>query len=282
MIPFDFEYYRPDTIQEAVDTFRQLDLEGKSPVYYGGGTELISMARVGSRSFGSVVDIKNIPECRILGFDRDVLQLGSALTLSDITESDLFPLLTKTAGRIADHTMQCKITFGGNLASTIIYRETALPLLLTDARLTVAGENVLADTEISQVFRDRLTLQKGSFLVKASIGRRFLSAPYFHAKKTKNEKIDYPLLTAAGVKTDGTIRAAFSGLASYPFRDSNVETLLNDSNLDFSQRADKIVQALSGIILNDSYGSAEYRKFVLKNTVVNILETMKDQGPCTA
>jgi CO/xanthine dehydrogenase Mo-binding subunit len=64
--------------------------------------------------------------------------------------------------------------------------------------------------------------------------------------------------------------------------DSKVEALLNDSGLEFSQRADKIAQALSGIILNDSYGSAEYRKYVLKNTVVNILETMKDQGSCTA
>lgn len=277
MIPFDFEYYRPDTIKEAVDIFLQLDSEGKSPVYYGGGSELISMARVGSLSFGSVVDIKNIPDCRVLGFEGDNLCLGSALTLSDITESDYFPLLTKTAGRIADHTMQCKITFGGNLASTIIYRETVLPLLLTDAVLTVSAENGLTEMEISQLFKERFMLQKGSFLVKAMINKKFLAAPYFHIKKTKNEKIDYPLLTAAGLKTDGFIRAAFSGLASYPIRDSNVETVLNDSNMDFSQRADKIVWALSGIILNDIYGSAEYRKYVLKNTVVNILETMKDQ-----
>lgn len=277
MIPFDFEYYRPDTIKEAVDIFLQLNSEGKSPVYFGGGTELISMARVGNSAFGSVIDIKNIPDCGILGFEEDNLCLGSALTLSDITESNYFPLLTKTAGRIADHTMQCKITFGGNLASTIIYRETVLPLLLTDAALTVADENGLVETGISQVFRERLILPKGSFLIKASINKRFLTAPYFHVKKTKNEKIDYPLLTAEGLKTDGFIRAAFSGLASYPFRDSNVETILNDSNIDFLQRADKIVQALSGTILNDLCASAEYRKYVLKNTVVNILETMKDQ-----
>ncbi len=277
MISFDFEYYRPDTLKEAVDIFLKLDKEGKSPVYYGGGTELISMARVGSQSFGAVVDIKNIPECKVLGFNADTLCLGSAITLSDITEANYFPLLSKTAGRIADHTMQGKITFGGNLASTIIYRETVLPLLLTNARLTVAGKNGLAEVEIGQVFKERLRLQKGEFLVKATIDKKFLIAPYFHVKKTKNEKIDYPLITAEGLKLDGYVRIAFSGLASYPFREANIENMLNDSSLEFSQRADKIVQALSGVITSDLYGSAEYRKYVLKNTIVNILETLKDQ-----
>jgi CO/xanthine dehydrogenase FAD-binding subunit len=96
-------------------------------------------------------------------------------------------------------------------------------------------------------------------------------------KKTKNEKIDYPLMTSAGLKADGSIRISFSGLAAYPFRDTAVEALLNDPGPGFPQRAYAAVQALSGIILDDVYGSAAYRKFVLKNTVVGILETMKDQ-----
>lgn len=30
MIPFDFEYYRPNCIEEAIRLFHQLDKEGKS------------------------------------------------------------------------------------------------------------------------------------------------------------------------------------------------------------------------------------------------------------
>jgi len=277
MIPFDFAYYRPESIGEAVCLFRQLAREGKEPVYYGGGSELISMARVGNLTFGSVIDIKNLPECKILDFDSENLYLGAALTLSDITEANYFPLLSKTCGRIADHTMQCKITLGGNLASTIIYREAVLPLLLADARLTVAGQEGLTEYAVSEVFRERLMLPKGDFLVKATINKSFLQAPYCHIKKTKNEKIDYPLITTAGLKKDGLIRLAFSGLASYPFRDMGIEGILNDTGLDFTQRAEKIALALSGILLTDLCGSAAYRNYVLKNTLVNILEVMKDQ-----
>lgn len=276
MIPFDFEYYRPDTMQEATDIFRQLESEGKTPVYYSGGTELISMARVGNVIFDAAIDIKNIPECRVLEYDQDNnLVLGSALTLSEITESNQFPLLGKTAGRIADHTMQCKITLGGNLASTIIYRETVLPLLTADSRAVVASHDGLREYPINEIFNQRLNLEKGSFLVKIVTNRGFAESPYFHIKKTKNEKIDYPLLTTAGIKVGGMLRIAFSGLCSYPFRSMQIENILNGTG-SFEERADKIADTVSENILNDTSGSSEYRKFVLENTIINVLETMKD------
>lgn len=276
MIPFDFEYYRPDTIKEAAEIYRQLDLEGKNPTYYGGGTEIISMARVGNFSTGAVIDLKAIPECRVLEYSSDSLLLGSALTLSDITESKQFPLLGKTAGRIADHTMQCKITLGGNLASSIIYRETVLPLFLADAKVTVANTEGLRQMWINEAFHHRLTLPKGEFIVNALVEKRFLSAPYVHVKKTKNEKVDYPLITVACLKVDGTIRTAFSGLRDYPFRDSKCEEILNDKSLSFMTRAETFVNELGTGILDNGDGSAEFRKYVLKNTIENILDTLKD------
>lgn len=276
MIPFDFEYYRPDTLQEATEVFRQLDIQGKKAVYYGGGTELISMARMGNLTFDAAIDLKGIPDCRALEYGRNrELVLGSALTLSDITESKQFPLLEKAAGRIADHTTQCKITLGGNLASTIIYRETVLPLLAADSRAVIADQNGLREFPIRRLFDKRLNLPKGSFLVKIITGRELVQAPYFHVKKTRNEKIDYPLLTAAGLKKDGELRIAFSGLFEFPFRSSEAESILNGSGT-CAERAEKTVNLLSDKIRTDISGSSEFRRYVLKNTLENILQTMKD------
>lgn len=281
MIPFDIEYYRPGSIREAVDIYGQLESAGKVPVYYGGGSELISMARVGSSRFGAVIDVKNIPECRTLGFDGENLVLGAGLTLGEIVRADAFPLLGRTAGRIADHTMQQKITFGGNLASTIIYRETALPLLLTGASVTAAGKGGLHQYQIEDAFSGRLRLPRGEFLVQAVVKRDFVRALYFHEKKTKNEKIDYPLLTTNALIFDGRLRLAFSGLAAYPFRDRGVEAVLNDGQAGIAARVEKAADALSGIVLDNLSGSSAYRRFVLKNTLVNILESIKSENiPC--
>ncbi|SHI09612.1 CO or xanthine dehydrogenase, FAD-binding subunit [Sporobacter termitidis DSM 10068] len=281
MIPFDFEYYRPDTLGEAVGLFGRLEDEGKNPVWYGGGSELISMARAGNAAFGAVLDIKDVPELLGLGTDGENLTFGAALTLSDLIVSGSFPLLGKTAGRIADHTMQNKITLGGNLASTIIYRETALPLLLADAILTAAGKDGLHTYPIDAVFDGRLRLPKGEVLVRTAVPAAIAAAPYFHQKKTKNEKIDYPLLTTAAVVTGGRLRIAFSGLAPYPFRDRSAEEILNDGRLGADARAELFVKALSGVIQSDLSGSADYRKFVLKDTILNILEAVREEKlPC--
>jgi CO/xanthine dehydrogenase FAD-binding subunit len=239
------------------------------------------MARVGNRHFGAVIDIKSIPECRTLDFDGEFFNLGAALTLDEIRSSEKFPLLGKTAGRIADHTMQCRITLGGNLASTIIYREAVLPLLLSDAEITTAGVRGFRKYSIHDVFKERLLLPKGELLIGAAVAREFTEAPFFHIKKTKNEKIDYPLLTTCALIAGGYMRIAFSGLAAYPFRDAAAERILNDQRLGFEERAENTARSLDGVLLDDMNGSRGYRRFVLKNTVVNILESIKDtEVPC--
>ncbi len=139
MIPLDWVYCRPDTLAEAASAYVDFLKKGLSPVYYGGGSEIITMSRAGSIQPGAVVDLKGIPECLELKRDADKLIIGTANSLSQISESKLFPLLGTAAGRIADHTNQCRITLGGNLCATIIYRETSLPLLLCDAKVVLCG-----------------------------------------------------------------------------------------------------------------------------------------------
>lgn len=280
MIPFDFEYYRPDTLDKAVRLFGELDAAGKNPVWYGGGSELISMARVGALRFGAVVDVKGIPECRVCGTDGGAVRFGAALTLGEIIASDLFPLLSKTAGRVADHTMQNKITLGGNLAASIVYREAALPLLLAEAELTAAGPSGTRRAPLEEVFSGAPVLKRGELIVSVSAPESAALAPYFHQKKTKNEKVDYPLMTAAAIVAEGRIRIAFSGLAPYPFRDKGAEEILNDGSLDIAERARSFAGALSGMLVGDYLGSAEYRKFILEDTVKAVLRAAKEERLC--
>lgn len=58
MIPFDFEYYKPETVEEATLLYAELNSQRKKPVYYGGGTEIISMSRALNRYTEAVIDIK--------------------------------------------------------------------------------------------------------------------------------------------------------------------------------------------------------------------------------
>lgn len=275
MIPIDFDYYRPDSIDEAVQIYKELDSQGKEPIYYGGGSEIISMARVHNIHTKAVIDLKGIPECNVLEFQGDLLVIGASVTLSRISESKLFPLLGKTGGRIADHTIQCKITLGGNIGGTIIYREAVLPLLLSDSYVIIASENKRKQVPISEVFMERLHLARGEFIVQFTLGKEYTALPYVHVKKTRNEKIDYPLISIAAIKQSDKIRVAFSGVCAFPFRSTQVEDDLNDKNSPWEARINNVLSHLPAPVLNDVSGSDKYRKFVLKNALINTLETLE-------
>ncbi|SNS96811.1 CO or xanthine dehydrogenase, FAD-binding subunit [Anaerovirgula multivorans] len=279
MIPFDFDYYRPDSIQEAVKIYEELDTQGKQPLYYGGGTEIITMARTHNIFTKALVDLKGIPECNVLEFRNDQLVIGSTVTLTQIFESRKFPLLGDIGSRIADHTAQCQITLGGNIAGTIIYRETVLPLLLSSSQIVIANESGQKQVSLHEVFNERLQLNPGEFIVQVITDKIYTTLPYVHVKKTKYEKIDYPLMTVVAVKKDEKIRIAFSGLCSFPFRSMKMENALNE-NSQLDVRINNALSHLPTSILNDISGSDKYREFVLRDTLINTLKTLEGVGLC--
>lgn len=263
MIGFDFEYYKPDTVEEAVELFKDLDSQGKKPIYYGGGTEFISMARMNNVYSEAVIDIKGISKCNTMKLDKERLLIGSGVTLTEIAESNHYPLLSLVAKRIADHTIQGKITLGGNIAGTIIYKETILPLLLSNAEVTIAGINGSKSISIGDFFDKDIKLAKGELIVSIAIKKEYLTLPSIHIKRTKNDKIDYPLITIVAHINKGKLNIAFSGLCKYPFRSSKMELVLNNKSYSLDEKINMSIKSIPGSILTDLGGSAEYREFML-------------------
>ena len=71
MISFDFEYYKPASVSEAIALFQELENQGKQPRYYAGGTEILTLGRLGLFVTHAVIDIKNIPEFQKAEADED-------------------------------------------------------------------------------------------------------------------------------------------------------------------------------------------------------------------
>lgn len=275
MIAFNFEYYRPTSLEEAVQTFDKLNRQNKNPMYYGGGTEIISMGRMANISTGAVIDIKEIPECKVLEIQEDHLIIGAGVTLTQIHESNIFPLLALAGARVADHTIQNKITLGGNLCGTIIYREAVLPLLLADSELIIAGPQGNRTPPINRVFQQRMQLDKGEFIVQVKVHKSFLDRPHIHVKRTKQDKITYPLLTICAMQVDHKVRTAFSGVCDFPFRSLEMENELNNISLPVDQRVDNAITITPGLIPSNLEGSFEYRKFVLRSLLISILNELE-------
>jgi len=278
MLPFDFDYYRPETLKEAVDLYHYLNQQGKQPFYISGGTELLTLGRIDLAFTEAVIDLKGIPECHVIQMNGNHLLLGSSLSLSAIEEANPFPLLTKTASEIADHTARVKITLGGNICAQIFYREAVLPLLLADSRIMIMGAEGEKIVPIHDVFHGQLSLNSGEFLVQIITERRYLQAPYFTVKRRQQWETGYPLITLAALKIEQKIRVAVSGLCPFPFRSAAVEESINAKGESMNTRVEGALAALPQPILDDVEGSKEYRLFALRNLLLDAIETLDHES----
>jgi CO/xanthine dehydrogenase FAD-binding subunit len=272
MIPFDFDYCKAETIEEAVKAYAELKESKRAPLYYGGGTEIVTLCRKGQISPGALIDIKSIPECRVLGIKGERAVFGSALVLSEIADSKVFPLLARTCRGIADRTVRNRLTLGGNVCGRLPYREAILPFLLCEGEALIAEEKSTRWVPLRAIFDKRLKLAPGEFLVQMAVPKEALELPYSVVRKTKGGHIAYPIVTAAGVKAKGAIRIALSGAFGYP--------VLLDSTGGFKEDASaagpfaELIEPFARSFISDVWASSDYRRLLTELSVAQIFEEL--------
>lgn len=277
MIPFPLAYYRPDTPHEATALYRDLQAAGHRPIYYGGGTEILTGSRLNQVDADVLIDLKGIPAMTQVTVDDQAIGFGAGLTLAQTAADDSWPLLTATVDRIADHTSRSKITLGGNLGSMLPYREAALPFLLVDSWADVASGDSIEKRPFQSVFDGQLTLSPGEFLLRLNISKSVVPQCFSSRKMTRFDWIDYPLVTMVAIRDHQHIKIAVTGYGEAPTRLQELDTILSDSHISAQTRARTAVQHLPITAVDDLHGSATYRTFVFENTLGDILKQL--EGP---
>jgi CO/xanthine dehydrogenase FAD-binding subunit len=277
MIPFDFDYYKPDSLEEAVEIYHELALKNRKPMYYSGGTEIITFGRNNDIQTYAVIDIKGIEQCKVFELREKEIIIGSAVALSQISEGNYFPLLKKVTLFPADHTTRDKLTLGGNICGRVIYKEMILPLLISDCKVLISGKKGNRLVDINQIFNRKLKLEPEELLVQIRIPRENMNLP-FYAIKVRNQGVSgYPLISLTAVRKHGLIRVAVSGLCAFPFRSRKVEEALNNKKISIQQRTLETLKLLPGPILENIQGSAEYKSFVFLNVLQEALELLEGE-----
>jgi CO/xanthine dehydrogenase FAD-binding subunit len=259
MIPHNFVYMQPTSLEEAVEAYQAASEAGKEPVYYAGGTEVVSYAHQGIIAPGAVVDLKRVPECRVHDADDDALVFGACLTLNELVADRRFPLLSKAA-HIIDHTIRNRLTLGGNVAGRLPYRETVLPFLVADGTAVLYGPDGERTVPLSEIFRARLRLQDGEILVQLRAFRRLAEAPWYYERRVKHNQLDYPIVTGCFLRWEDEIRMALTGTFGFPLRSSEVETVLNDASIPVADRPSQALGTVNFDVFEDERASTGYRQ----------------------
>ncbi|MBW6464171.1 MAG: FAD binding domain-containing protein [Dethiobacteria bacterium] len=275
MIPFEFEYHAPENLDEALELYLLLDADNKKPVYYSGGTEIISLYRHRKITTGAVIDLKSIPETKLFEIRKEKLVIGAAVTLSRLTDDEKYPLLAGITRHIADRTVRNRLTVGGNICGKLPYREAVLPFLLSDSEVVLAGPNGRRTEKIGDIFNKRLRLETGELLVQFLTPVSTLKYKSWSKRREKHGPVDYPLLHLAAVDDGSWLSLAVSGLCAFPFRHATLEELLNDRNLPIIERVEKSLSLLPGDIRSDELGSADYRESLWQHDLTEMLNEME-------
>ena len=266
MIPFDVVYYKPENLEEAVEAHGRALAENTGVRFLSGGTELVTMARDNRLSTPAFVDLKAVPECRGIAVVDGELVVGACATLNEVIQHDAWDLLSQACRGIADHTVRNTLTVGGNAAGMLPYREALLPFLAGRGSVTIGGEHGTRRVPVREIFNKRLRLQDGEFLVDLRVSESTCNNASYYRRHTKDSRVDYPVVSLSMVKDDAGFHAAFAGVASYPIVDDELDATLSSAE-SAEARAERAVTELADRIRGDMRGSAEYRRFLLRDAL---------------
>src|SRR6516164_3590122 len=140
MIPQSFDYFRPQSIREAITLLEQ---HGSGAKILSGGQSLIPMMKVRIARPEYLVDINRIPELRYIREEGGYLKIGGLTRESDLEYSELirakYPIILDTATMIADPQVRNMATVGGNLAHGDPANDHPATMLALGAEIVAVG-----------------------------------------------------------------------------------------------------------------------------------------------
>ncbi len=140
MIPPEFDYLRPHSVDEAVT---ELGRAGDDAKVLAGGQSLLPLLRLRLAYPTALVDLGGVGELRGIRQDGDQLVIGAMTTHHEVVHDPLVvthcPLLSQATATVADPAVRHRGTFGGALAHADPAGDLPAVALALDAEFVIAG-----------------------------------------------------------------------------------------------------------------------------------------------
>ena len=149
----EFEYLAPDTLEEVVGLLKK---NANGTQLLAGGTDLLIWLKKRVTSPIVIVDINSVAELSFIEMTGDDLHIGATTRLNVIEGSQIVrqkvPVLATAIGLLASPPIRNRATIGGNLCSAWPAADTAPPLLVLDASVTLTGPDGDRSIKLSEFF----------------------------------------------------------------------------------------------------------------------------------
>jgi carbon-monoxide dehydrogenase medium subunit len=276
MIPKEFDYVAPSTLDEALTALRN---GGENAKLLAGGHSLIPLMKLRLAEPSLLVDLRKVQGLQDFNDQNGQIQIGAMVTHQNLKSAtwlqESCPLIPECASTIGDEQVRARGTIGGSLAHADPAADLTAAILALNGTIVASkmGGNSISQREIpaGDFFVDLLAtaLEPGEILTAIRIPRSQGRTGTAYVK-VRNKASHYALVGAAVVLTlgdDGTCNnasIALTGAASKPFRLDKVEGALKGSKLSDDDIRNAVGKVGDADVdwMSDLFGSEEYRKHV--------------------
>jgi carbon-monoxide dehydrogenase medium subunit len=289
---FHCNYLAPQSLEEMLSSLHEY---GDEAQVIAGGTDLIPQMRCGKRSPALLVDPVRLQLNQATQSEQDI-RLGASFTHSQVISSTLLqrelPVLVSACQQVGGPPVRNRGTLAGNLANASPAADAALPLLVYNAQLEVAGQTGDRLVTLNQFY-----LGPGQTCLAIDEFIHYIRVPRVPPNtkavflKLGNRQAMAIAVTSVAVRltfddNDQIVQAriALGSVAPFPLRAYAAEAILQSQQPDaglIRLAAQAAQQAASPI--SDMRASAEYRSKMVHVLTHRALEMLcKDRYPVNA
>lgn len=261
-------YRRPASLSEALEILRE---EPETQVVAGCTDWGVQVGVLGKRA-PSVLAIDRLPELRGTEWGDDRIELGAALTLSELerTAAARLPLLAELLPQFASRLIRNSATLGGNIGTGSPIGDAPPVLLALEASLVLASSGGEREVPLDEYFTGyRETVRRDDELITAiRIPLPLAPVTGFHkVAKRRFDDISSVAVAYALTIDDGVVtraRIGLGGVAATPLRATQTEAALEGSpwSAETVREASAILTS-EGTPMDDHRASARYRSAML-------------------
>ena len=234
MIPPEFDYVAPDTLDEALTALRG----GDDAKVLAGGHSLLPLMKLRLAAPTLLVDIRKVPGLRGVERDNGQWKIGALTRHADIQgNADLGPV-SKAAALIADQQVRNRGTIGGSLAHGDPASDLPTVMLACEGSVTVTGSGGTREVAAADLFQDYLTTAVGDDEVLTEVRLPDFDGWGSSYVKFTRRAEDWAMVAVCAMVRkagDGSfedVRIALTNMASTPLRAGAAEAALRGKGAD--------------------------------------------------
>ncbi len=249
MIPAEFDYEAPETLDQVIRMLHEIPL---------------MKLRLAAPAL--LVDLRKVPGLHGIQRENGTWRVGALTPHADLEDAPELGLASRAAGTIADRQVRNRGTIGGSLAHGDPASDLPAVLLVSDGSVTLQGADGQRTVAAADLFRDYMETAIGPEEVLTEVRLDALDGWGFGYEKFNRRSEDWAMVAvSAVVKRSGDVcedvRIGLTNMGSVPLRAGAVEEALKGQPLNADTIAAAAAHAADGTDPPaDLNASADYKR----------------------